>query len=187
VQVGPRVADLTEGEAANDKYYFYDGLQNNGFFQEQTYATWMQMMKLWLVNTQGADIHCTQTLTDWCAEVYEIADDEARGEQVKEILHNCVGRLRCQWTMLRCKNPIPGASAAIDVQSCAYDTEVCPYCVTWLVTCRFQAMISTLKSLIAPAEFEFLQWYNDRPTIEADFTGNIVSTEELDEDSTLPL
>jgi hypothetical protein len=54
VQVGPKASDITEGEPANDKYYFYDGLQRGGFFQEQTQETWSKMMKLWLVNTQGA-------------------------------------------------------------------------------------------------------------------------------------
>jgi hypothetical protein len=34
----------------------------------------------------------------------------------------------------------------------------------------------TLQSLFEPKTFGFLQWYNDKPTIEANSTGEIVST-----------
>ena len=54
--MSPRKQDLTEGEPAVDKYYFCDGLQSDGFFQEQSQETWSKMMKLWLVDTQGD--HC---------------------------------------------------------------------------------------------------------------------------------
>jgi hypothetical protein len=47
------MADITEGDQAVDKYYFCDGLQSDGFFQEQSQETWIKMMKLCLVDTQG--------------------------------------------------------------------------------------------------------------------------------------
>jgi hypothetical protein len=59
-----------------------------------------------------------------CAETYAITDDVERAEQIKSILDNCVGRLRCKWTTVVCKNPLPGASGQIKVQTCAYDTDV---------------------------------------------------------------
>ena len=119
------MADITEGEPAVDKYYFCDGLQSDGFFQEQSQETWSKMMKLWLVDTQGGHLSVLQTFTVVTADTYKIGPREVRGEQLKNILFNCVGRLRCQWTVLRCKNNIPGASTAINVQSCGYDTDVC--------------------------------------------------------------
>jgi hypothetical protein len=69
-----------------------------------------------------------------CAESYAITDDVARAEQIKGILDNCVGRLRCKWTTLVCRNPLPTASGQIKVQTCAYDTDVrlsvaCPTCL----------------------------------------------------------
>jgi hypothetical protein len=130
---------------------------------------------------------CLHKLTDFRAETYEIADDEARGEQVKQIVQSCVGRLRCQWAVVRCKNSLPGASAAIAVQTCAFDTEVCLCILPWLLRCGLQAVITTIKSLIAPSEFAFLQWFNDPPPIEADVTGQIVSTEEGEPDTGLAL
>jgi hypothetical protein len=51
--VAPSAGDIYEGEPAYDKYYFYDGLQADGAFQEQSQDEWFKTQKLWLCNTQG--------------------------------------------------------------------------------------------------------------------------------------
>lgn len=53
-------------------------------------------------------------------------------------------------------------------------TPVC--CLSNVFICSVQAILVTLQSLFEPKTFGFLQWYNDKPTIEANSTGEIVST-----------
>jgi hypothetical protein len=53
--------------------------------------------------------------------------------------------------------------------------------------CYVQGILVTLQSLFEPKVFDFLEWYNDKPTIAADSTGQIVSTLLTDDDTGLPL
>jgi hypothetical protein len=59
VQVSPRDQDIVEGTTVVDKYYYCDGLQANGYLQEQTQEEWFKMKKMWLVNTQGILVMCS--------------------------------------------------------------------------------------------------------------------------------
>lgn len=55
----------------------------------------------------------------------KIPDDTCKAERLKTILLNCTDNLKCTWTELLCSNTLEGANAAIRIQSCAYDAEVC--------------------------------------------------------------
>jgi hypothetical protein len=56
-----------------------------------------------------------------------------------------------------------------------------------MLTCLSQAIILTLKRLFEPTDYLFVQWYNDPPPFEADALGQIVSVDEADDETSLPL
>jgi hypothetical protein len=175
-QVGSRTQDVIEGVIPEDKYYICDGLIDGGKFQLVTPERWLRMMKLWLVHTCG-----TVLLLCWLMgrvpDVIAIPNDEAKAERLKTILLNCVGNLRCKWTELVCENKLPGADAAIRIQSCAYDTEVWPCPQARLPTIVGQAVWTVLLMLLLPQEsMSFLEYYPDLPTLAGNDVGVIVST-----------
>jgi len=54
VQVSPKVEDVFVGDIPEDKYYFYDGMNNDGKFTRHMQDEWARKQKCWLVTSMGA-------------------------------------------------------------------------------------------------------------------------------------